>query len=168
MRDLQRYADRCMAMLDNIGVKYGNIIEFTVNTRAMRRWGQCKAVPGGYSININYVLLDERNDESGLINTLLHELLHSCMGCMNHGENWKRLAEKVYREYGINIRRTSDAAEKGVNTEVMRRGSGMSIRHKYVCEGCGQVITRYRESKFTKNYKNYKCGICHSDFKEIF
>lgn len=48
MRDLTAYAIECMTELDNIGIEYGNIIEFTVNTRAKKRWGQCKAVPGGY------------------------------------------------------------------------------------------------------------------------
>ena len=87
MRDLTAYAIECMNELDNIGIEYGNIIEFTVNTRAKKRWGQCRAVPGGYSINISSVLLDERNDEKGLKETIHHELLHSCKGCMNHGEN---------------------------------------------------------------------------------
>ena len=66
MRDLTEYAIRSMEYLDNIGIEYGNIIDFTVNTRARNRWGQCRAVPGGYTININAALLDERNDENGL------------------------------------------------------------------------------------------------------
>ena len=39
MRDLTAYAIECMTELDNIGIEYGNIIEFTVNTRAKKRWG---------------------------------------------------------------------------------------------------------------------------------
>lgn len=61
MRDLTAYAIECMTELDNIGIEYGNIIEFTVNTRAKKRWGQCKAVPGGYSINISRVCLKKQD-----------------------------------------------------------------------------------------------------------
>lgn len=62
MRNLDEYAIQCMEELDAIGIEYGNIVEVKVNTRAKKRWGQCKAIPGGYSINISVVLLDERND----------------------------------------------------------------------------------------------------------
>ena len=39
MRDLTEYVCKAMDMLDSIGVKYGNIIDCTVNTRAQKRWG---------------------------------------------------------------------------------------------------------------------------------
>lgn len=165
MRDLIEYAVKCMEYLDNIGIEYGNVVDFTVNTRARNRWGQCRVVPGGYSININVVLLDERNSVDGLINTILHELLHTCKKCMNHGAEWKRLAAMVYRAYGIDIQRTSSAEEKGVAEETRPE---KNIKHKFVCEGCGQVIVRQRESEFTKRYTAYTCGRCHCHFKKIF
>ena len=45
MRDLTEYVCKAMDMLDSIGIKYGNIIDCTVNTRAQKRWGQCRKVP---------------------------------------------------------------------------------------------------------------------------
>ena len=109
MRDLQSYVINCMEKLDHIGIEYGNVIDVEINTRAKNRWGQCKRIPGGYTINVNAALLDENicPDDLGLKNTILHELLHSCNGCFNHGDKWKILAQKVYDEYGINIKRTS-------------------------------------------------------------
>lgn len=87
MRNLMEYANECMVKLDDLGIEYGNVLEFKVNTRAAHRWGQCKVVPGGYSINISAVLLDD-NDEQGLINTIFHELLHTYLkGCCNHIRN---------------------------------------------------------------------------------
>lgn len=162
MRDLFEYAVRCMEYLDDIGIEYGNVLDFSVNTRAKTRWGQCRLVPGGYTININADLLDERNSEEGLMNTILHELLHTCKGCMNHGKNWKYLARKVYLSYGYDIQRTDSADDKGV---VVRSAP---VKHKFVCEKCGQVITRQRESHFTRNYKLYTCACCHSHFKKVF
>lgn len=165
MRDLQQYAEKCKGYLDNIGIEYGNVFEFTVNTRAKCRWGQCKLVPGGFNININATLLDERNDEEGLINTIIHELLHTCKDCLNHGNRWKFLANKVYRELGYNIKRTNSAAEKGVRAETEQPAK---VKHKFVCQGCGEVYERTRESNFTKNYEKYTCGKCHSHFNKIF
>lgn len=168
MRDLQLYAKQCQEYLDNIGIEYGNVIEFIVNNRAKKRWGQCRTVPGGFSININIALLDERNDEDGLVNTIIHELLHTCKGCLNHGEKWKTLANKVYREYGINIKRTSTASEKGVLDKTIPKPIHREIKHKFVCQKCNMVITRIKESKFTKNYTEYTCGCCGGKFEKIF
>lgn len=165
MRDLTAYAIECMTELDNIGIEYGNIIEFTVNTRAKKRWGQCKAVPGGYSINISNVLLDERNDIKGLKETIHHELLHSCKGCMNHGNNWKRLAQKVNRTYGYNIKRTNSAADKGVLEETRPPVKQREINHKVVCLDCGHIYTRTKASKLITHTSHYRCGCCHGKLK---
>ena len=163
MRDVEIYALDCMDKLDQIGIEYGNILEVTVNTRAKNRWGQCKKVPGGYTININSALLDERNEEAGLINTMFHELLHSCRNCMNHGAEWKRLANKVYQAYGYNIKRTSSAADKGVELETR------NITYKYTmkCTCCGQIIQKQRMCDFVKNTWRYQCGICKGKFERI-
>ncbi len=169
MRDLSTYANECMEMLDVIGIEYRESA-FKVNTRATKRWGLCsyagRYFDGSkhYEIQISTVLLDERNSEIGLIETIMHELLHTCEGCMNHGAEWKRLAEKVNREYGLNIKRTNSAEDKGVtvDTRVKR------VLHRFVCTGCGQVIERQRESKFTQNYQRYTCGKCHCKFEKEF
>ena len=39
MKDLKKLANQCMAELDAIGVQYGNVISWEVNTRAKNRWG---------------------------------------------------------------------------------------------------------------------------------
>ena len=47
MKDLKKLANECMAELDAIGVQYGNVISWEVNTRAKNRWGQCRYIGGG-------------------------------------------------------------------------------------------------------------------------
>ena len=163
MRDLTEYVCKAMDMLDSIGVKYGNIIDCTVNTRAQKRWGQCRKVSGGYTININAVLLDEQNSEDGLMNTILHELAHSVDGCMNHGANWKAVANRIYSAYGYKIKRTDSAEDKGV-IESTRQ---IEYKYQFRCEKCGKVIGRTRASRFTRNPERFIHTGCGGHFQKI-
>ena len=110
---LNAVAEICLEKLDAIGVPYGKITEFTINTRAKKRWGQCRKCPDGtYKININVALLDKKCID-GLVETLMHEIIHTCPGCMNHGPEWKKWADLVGKEYGYSITRTKSAEELG-------------------------------------------------------
>lgn len=37
--------------------------------------------------------------------TIVHELLHTCEGCFNHGAKWKYYAEVMNNKYGYQITR---------------------------------------------------------------
>lgn len=109
MRDVNVIAIECMRELENIGIKCGNVIKIDINTRAKKRWGQCRKIGNNYIIEVNQILLREDTDIDGLKNTIIHELLHTCKGCMKHTGEWKQLAEKVNRYYGYNIKRCDSA-----------------------------------------------------------
>ena len=159
MRDLMSYASFCMEMLDEINIPYSKVEKFTVNTRA-RQWGLCSLRDGKYYIQINVTLLDERNGEDGLINTILHELLHTCPDCMNHGAQWKFWAEKVRKAYGYNIKRTSDNDEKEVTTGNLNYHQREYKYHVY-CEKCGKLVTRRkRRSDLLDNLGRYVHSGC--------
>ena len=164
MVDINEVFHNCCKKLDAIGIQYGKITKVTINTRAKKRWGQCKQIGMCYEISISSMLIQDGVALMQLENTVIHEILHTCKGCMNHGETWKRLASKVNNAYGYNIKRTTSAQEKGVKIEYVAR----TIKHKFVCTGCGQVITRQRESDFTKRYDRYRCGGCKGKFEKIF
>lgn len=168
MRDLMYYAKECMRELDEIGIKYGNIIDVVPNTRAKKRWGQCRKISGGYHININICLFDDQSSVEGLKTTILHELLHSCPGCMNHGEAWKELADKVNERYGYKIKRTTSADEKGVSEEVRSIiHADKEPKYKIVCTKCGQVIERARMSKLIKHPENFRCALCKGKLRRV-
>ena len=166
MKNLISLANKCMAQLDEIGIEYAQSIRWEVNPRAKKRWGLWEKHPNGvYTISISYRLLTDDVTDEGAIDTIIHELLHTCKGCMNHGENWKREASKVNRAYGYNIKRCSSAEDKGVQPiEEMPK----AIKHQFKCKDCGQVYSRVKESNFTKHYKNYRCGYCNGEFEKIF
>ena len=84
MRDLSAYAAQCMRELDRLHIRYAQNITFAVNTRAKTRLGVCKKQGDRYTVEIAAPLLDESMPEKLLKETLHHELLHSCRGCMQH------------------------------------------------------------------------------------
>lgn len=163
MRDLQMVARDCMSMLDCLKIPYCYDVRFTVNTRAKKRWGQCiRRVNGSYDININVILLDESTDIRGLENTILHELLHTCEGCMNHGAIWKKYAEMVYKAYGYNVKRTSDAYEKGVagaeKSEPVSRKKRRTVI--YTIESVMNFVNDVHNDEDWNVYQNGKDFIC--------
>lgn len=174
MRNKQQYlwevTVECMRELDALNIPYGKVHEVTINTRAKRRWGQCQKRNGVYRINISDRLLGENVSKDALKHTVIHELLHTVPNCMNHREPWKAVADKVNKAYGYNIKRCTSSEEKGLDDtdveETRRRTS--TIKHLFKCTGCGQQIERVRESKFTRNPQNYRCGKCGSRFEKLF
>jgi predicted SprT family Zn-dependent metalloprotease len=146
----------------NIPLDINKIQRVVINTRAKKRWGQCKKLPNGkFEININTDLVEQSED--GTLNTVIHELLHTIDGCLNHGEQWKRYANKINRIYGMNIKRTSNAEDKGVERTVTK------VDYKYIlqCQGCNQIFRRSRQTQFVTNPQIYKCGGCGGDIKRI-
>lgn len=109
-----------------------------------------------------------------MINTIIHELLHTCPGCMNHGKQWKTWAEKVRKTYGYNIKRTSDNDEKEVTTGNLNYNA-REYKYFVYCKKCGKMIAkRKRKSDLIDNigrYTHSNCGgklyytLADSDFK---
>lgn len=162
MRNLKNYAEKCKKMLEDLHIEYGNITRWDINSRAKHRWGQCEEyLPGKFCIEINRQLLNEENDEKGLIETILHELLHSCKGCMNHGHSWVSLAQQVNNKYNLNIKRTNSAADKGIVTE---------IPHKYAvkCPECGKIWYRDRMCNLVEHPERFRCNACKKNLVREF
>ena len=153
MRDLQLYADKCMKMLDALRICYAKNITFSANTRAVRRLGVCKKTGDRYVIEIASSLLDEKIPEAELYDTLLHELLHTCYGCMKHTGRWKALADRVNAAYGYHITR---AAEEDVLPEALTE----QPRYRVTCPHCGAVYERFKRSPFIQHPERYRCGKC--------
>ena len=163
-KDLWKIAVECIEELEAINIQVGKILSFEINYTANRRWGQCCRKPNGWhTINISYKLLANDVDIKALKDTLFHELLHTCDGCMNHGTRWKNYADRVNKAYGYNIKRCTSAEEKNIEDDREKLA-----KYKFVCEDCGQVIYRQKASNFTKNYNLYTCGRCHGKFKRVF
>lgn len=133
------------------GIEPGNIDpNVTVNTRAKTRFGQCRKVPYGkydYQININALLLGA--DKKKAMNTMVHEILHTVKGCMNHGALWKSHANTMNNKFGYDISRTSSYEKVGIERP----------KYKYIvkCKSCGIEIGRQKKSKLITQISRYKC-----------
>lgn len=175
MYDLVAVANECMKELDNLNIKYGIVDEFSINTRAKYRWGQCCRVEGTtnhFTINIAKCLLDERNDVSVLKDTLIHELLHTVKGCLNHKAEWKRLADKVNVAYGYQIQRCTSVQNKGFDKSVYdeivadRKSHKRAYEsYKYIieCKDCGRQYHYKRKTYAVANPDKCRCGVCKGD-----
>lgn len=165
MRDLHFFINECEKDLEKLGIKHGRVREFSVNTRAKCRWGQCKKVGFGlYDVSISAVLLDETTDAQNLKNTIVHELLHTVSGCFNHTGKWKLLAETVNRKLPqYNIKRTTSYEEIGITDNRKEP----VCRYILKCKNCGAEISRQRLSKAVKNYRKYRCAKCGGKLERI-
>ncbi len=120
-----------------------------VNTRAKTRFGRCIKLNGQYTIELSSRLLEA--PEKSCRQTIAHELIHTCRGCMNHGNMFKLYAEKMNQTYGYHITRTSSAEEMGVED------SSKEAKYIIVCKNCGKEIRRSRKSPLTDHLSRYRC-----------
>lgn len=142
------------------GIQPGNINpEVIVNGRAKARFGVCRKTHGqyDYQIELNQQLLHV--DEKKAMNTMVHEILHSVKGCMNHGPTWTRYANIMNRKFGYDISRCSSYEELGLEKP----------KPKYIvkCTNCKAEIYRHRKSKLITHTHQYCCGKCKSDLELV-
>jgi predicted SprT family Zn-dependent metalloprotease len=159
LKDFELLKNECINEVTRLGIKLGQISSWKINTRAKTRWGMSKLnLDGTYTIEIAARLLeDERISETACKETIIHELLHTCKGCMRHTGKWKYYADVVNQVYGYNIKRVTQGQEKGVENY---EGTQMAIKYVFTCGKCGATIYRKRDSRFTRNYKYYGCARC--------
>ena len=144
--------------LSQIGIyPAGEITQVKINTRSRKRLGACrktdKRPAPQYIIEISAICSEL--DDKRLKEIIIHELLHTGYGCMNHGKKWKACAEKVRRELGYMITATVDYGKIGLQ-ETMND----SYRYKVKCEACGQQMLRIRKSKVIVHPELYRCAKC--------
>lgn len=153
MKNLNNLFNQCIKEVKAIGIEPGNIVAVTVNTRAKTRWGQTKKNGNSYTINISDRILQDEQDDLIAKDTIIHEILHTCTDCMNHGFNWKALANKVNRAYPqYHISRTTSAEEKGIEAR-----KAVDYRYNVICKECGNTWNYDRAGKVVQNTGRFYC-----------
>ena len=166
IKDVNVVAIECMRELEIIGIPYSNKIKkFSVNYHTRRYYGKTILKPDRtYEIEIaSFVMLEEVPLET-LKNTLIHELLHTCEGCMNHGKTWKEYAARVKKIYGYNIQ--SLPGDDDIPEEVEKRINS-NAKYKYQCCECGKMIYMNRKCRFTEHSDWFTHRNCGGRFKKV-
>ena len=89
-----------------------------------------------------------------LKDTLIHELLHTCEGCMDHGNIWRSYAEKMNRHYGYKISRC--ASEEDMNEEMLAE-TLKTKKYVITCQDCNNKTYYVNNCKTVKNPHFYRC-----------
>lgn len=165
MKNLFELFQQCMYEVEAAGIKPGHIVDIKINSRATNRWGQCQKRGRNYYLNFNALLFDESTSEKGVKETIIHEILHTCEGCMNHGREWNRLGAIMERKYGYDISRTATAEDVGVDQTVYEAYRTSKAKYKIVCDDCGETTYRNRASNVTKYISQYRCAKCHGSLR---
>ena len=152
--------EQAIIMVEKLGIETGGIDPNVKLVNVTSYWGKCTRKEDSHYITLNKKLI-QANVE-GALETLIHEVLHTVKGCMNHGEMWKSLAKKVNMAYGTNISRATSAAENGTQEFILATS-------KYVmeCDRCGHGLGRDRMSNFVKHPYDYIHPNCGGKFKRV-
>ena len=119
-----------------------------LNARATGRFGRCLSRSGRYTIELSDRFLTA--PPLACMQTLAHEVLHTCRGCANHGERWKAYAQRMNAAYGYHISRTDTCEALGVPDR-------SQANYVLVCQRCGAKITRQRRSALIQHPERYRC-----------
>ena len=136
-----------------------NIIDVIVNKRAKKRLGCCRRVRDnegkqGYVIEISYLVADCSEKAKNTI--IVHELIHTCPDCFDHGKKWKEYSRQASLFLGISVKRTADYAQLGIEEPQEKE----KVKYILKCPQCGQVYKRKRSCPLIKEPGRYKCGKC--------
>lgn len=150
MNDFDALLKRVVEQAGALGLPVSGRIDphVAVNRRAVTRFGCCIQRGKDYTIELSERLLAA--PEGACLQTLAHEVLHTCPGCRNHGQRWKEYARRMNEAYGYAISRTGSCEALGV-------ADTRPVRHLVVCTHCGMEFPRSRRSPLVDHPERYRC-----------
>lgn len=152
----------CKRELADLNIPLSIVDSVAVNSRLERSWGRCRRLGNQFRIELSYKLMKTATIE-GIDMVMYHELLHTCIGCFNHGSLWKQYAFVVCQSKGIHISRLTSADELGVDVQVLLDQGYFACQ----CVYCGNVVTRKSKCRFINHTEWYSCNNCGGDFVRI-
>ena len=137
-------------------------------TNAKSYWANVRRCDKGFAIRVSKLIElipNEALAKRRLEETIIHELIHTMPGRMNHGPKFKSICNKVNRVFGdkYKIGTTTDSSDYGVKLED-------KPKQKYIitCPDCGKVYYYSRKPKY--HISMYNCSVCgksHLELKEV-
>ena len=149
---------KAVAMVKSEGFTPMGILNSTVEfNRSKKAYGYCKTRINnrtGELFSKIYIsrYFAENAKEQDMLNTLCHEVLHSCMVYDKHGKSWKKAADIMNRKYGLNIQRCNNYTDE--NGEVIFKNDSVA-KYELKCPKCGKTFYYNRMCKAVKNPQNF-------------
>ena len=165
---LNRIGNECVKLLKETKIPIHGSLVFSVNSRLSRTLGRCKKLWNGFEIEIQSYILENANTD-GLKGVIIHELLHTCPECFNHGKTWKKYARIINEKYGFDISRTTCLEDIGINEGKFQKERMHGGGYKYIvaCTKCGCRHHYKRAGKVVKHPDWYRCGKCKGELKRV-
>lgn len=150
----------CIEELNKINIPISkNIHRIMPNNRAKSRFGCCikkKQSFGEDFFNIEISTVLENSSDKEIKEIIIHELLHTCKGCLNHGYKWKNMSESVNYLLGYSVKTTSSYSKLNLDTPESKE----TYKYKITCKNCGNIVLRKRKTKVLDHISNYRCIKC--------
>lgn len=149
------------------------LVEFN-NRKNSRVLGMCTyigtldGIPR-YKITINKAYL-QNSDPQSVHDTIVHEVLHSIPGCMNHGKKWSYYARQFMTALPqFNISRCTN--NEGFNN-YLKKAMETQAKYTIICKKCGARFYKTRKSQWMDYLmRGGKCCAyhknCGGDFEVI-
>lgn len=122
--------------------------------KSVRCLGQCKRnrYESKYQVYLNQELIKlafQPSKLNAIKSVLVHEIIHTFVGCMNHGPNFKHYAMLANSKYdGIDVWTHATKLE----SEVFDQEIENQVKYVAKCMCCGATITGFRRTKFVKQF----------------
>ena len=139
------------------GIKVGRIYEVSFG-KSTHIFGRCRCEGNDmYTIIINDLAL-----HGDVISTIVHELIHTVKGCMNHGDKFHKIADICNKAYDLDIGTYTSKNE----LEACREYRLKTARYIVQCTKCGNTIFRSRNCDLIRYTNLYSC-ICGGELKRV-
>lgn len=169
LRDLNKYVNICKRELDSVGIPYKNPDKWIASGKLKRSLGYCalsynsqrekrkgliSSVP---KIVISKRILNDNFPEKYLKETIIHELIHTCNGCGNHGREFQRMAKHVNQELGYSVGTYASREETDYYNQLY---SQKENKYFIKCPECGRRWGFKIKGKSYKHPEQYRCSKC--------
>lgn len=146
MKNLRKLYCECVSEALSIGLDISDkVVSISVNPRLSRALGRCVQSWDAWNrcyifkIEIQPNMLADGLEDRVPKNTIMHELIHTCKGCFNHGPEFQSRAGIVNRRLGYNVHTTSDSEQLKAAGVVLKE---TAYNYGIVCDKCGYMVQK--------------------------
>lgn len=123
------------------GDKGMEVVKFNLNSPKVL--GQCGYKSHGVEFDFNPTYF-QIADKISVHSTIMHEVIHSVVGCENHLSKFQMLAKLVNYKLGLKVQtHTTDTAY----AQYIQKIKAQKSKYQITCKGCGHVYYKQRMSK---------------------